>query len=384
MDGRFHVRIKSDFKFLIEHHFRELFGTMIRSCAYRSSYLTLRASGTIAPCRTTRIGRPSQSRIFKLYPSGSFFSSRASSSSFFDDSFSTTCKGTGQVIFLNSDESGKILLASLAFGDPLTAAMAGLGSFSSSVVAKYTNLDTNMYENGLYSYNGCLVGCAAAVFFCPGSVLGASALTVVGATTSTFVTASLSKSISGMPQWTLAFNLVTLTALLRSPPTPSPDALVPAATSALDLFLSPLVGLSQIFVVESVLSGAGVLLAIGIYSPQLAGHALMGSAVGCVSGVLLGAPVGDIAAGLWGYNSALTSMGTAVFFRNTRSMQALSVAGAAATALTFGACQNFFTVPCLTLPFCWVMSGCYYLGKDNVVPGLSLAANPHSPEKNKQ
>jgi len=191
-----------------------------------------------------------------------------------------------------------------------------------------------------------------------------------------------------MPQWTLAFNLVTLTALLRLLPPPSSidtpvEVTTITTTTAMDIFLSPLVGLSQIFVVESAVAGAGVLLAIGVYSPKLALHALAGSTVGTLTGgLILGAPAADVAAGLWGYNSALTSMGTAVFFRNNLGSNILSMAGAAATAVTFGACQAVFTVPCLTLPFCWVMSGCWYLGKGNVVPDLKLASNPHSPEKN--
>lgn len=311
----------------------------------------------------------------------------------------TTWKGTGQVIFLNSNDSGKVLLASLAIGDPFTASMAALGSFTSSMTAKHVQLDKSTYENGLYSYNGCLVGCAAAVFLAPTSVIGASAITVVGASTSTFVAAGLSPLLtSGMPQWTLAFNLVTLTALLRAAAgtaatgtaevgsdvaASATEVAATASVSAMDLLLSPLVGLSQIFVVESALSGTGIVLAIAMYSPQLATHALLGSTVGCLTGIAGGAAPEAVAAGLWGYNAALTSMGTAVFFRNTRQAQVLSVTGAGATAVTFGACQAVFTsVPCLTLPFCWVMSGCWFLGKGQGVPGLVLAKNPHSPEKN--
>jgi urea transporter len=65
------------------------------------------------------------------------------------------------------------------------------------------------------------------------------------------------------------------------------------------------------------------------------------------------------------------------------AVTALSVGGAAATAVVFGAMQTVFGAtgaPCLTLPFCLTASGCYLLA--NVVPGLQLAANPYSPEKN--
>ena len=167
----------------------------------------------------------------------------------------------------------------------------------------------------------------------------------------------------------------------------------------LDLLLSPLTGLSQIFVVESAFSGLGVLAAIATYSPQLAAHAVAGSLTGTLVGGVMGAPTAELAAGLWGYNAALTSLGVAVFFVPNHPSRVLSVAGAAATATVFGALQTVFGTalgaPCLTLPFCLVMSGCYLLGTpmttatngdkpppSATIHGLWLAAHPHSPEKN--
>jgi urea transporter len=318
----------------------------------------------------------------------------------------TSFTGVGQVIFLNSGLSGKILLASLALGDPFTASMAALGTATSSATSHYSGLDASTTANGLNSYNGCLVGCAAAVFLAPSSLFAISAFTVVGAASSTFVTASLSKALTPMPQWTFAFNLVTLTALLRVQPlapatTPPVSAavfddavtavLVTAAPSASGLLLAPLTGLSQIFVVESALAGAGIVAAIASYSPLLAAHAVTGSITGSlVGGLFMGAPASEIAAGLWGFNPALTSLGVAVFFERNQQSTALSVAGAAATAAVFGALQTVFSAaatPCLTLPFCVTMSACWLLGSSStakvaLVPGLILASNPHSPEKN--
>jgi len=327
----------------------------------------------------------------------------------------SSLKGTAQVMFLNSKLSGKILLASLAIGDPFTAAMAALGTTSSTVAALAANLDNNesngKIANGLYSYNGCLVGCATAVFVAPHSFVTASAITAVGAATSTFVTASLSKAIAEMPQWTLAFNIVTLTMLLRLQPlatttlamtvNASSDSAIAAAavatvsgasyTTTMDLLLSPLTGLSQIFVIESALTGAGVLAAIATYSPLLAVHAVAGSLTGCLVGGLFFSGADVVAAGLWGFNSALTSMGVATFFVPTQQSTILSISGAAATAVVFGALQTVlgdgFGSPGLTLPFCITMSGCWMLGTTSssakpLVPGLILAKDPHSPEKN--
>jgi urea transporter len=109
----------------------------------------------------------------------------------------------------------------------------------------------------------------------------------------------------------------------------------------------------------------------------------MGSVVGTAIGAFSGADVSELAMGLWGYNSALTSMAVGVFFVNSTPAVALSAGGAAATAAVFGAMKTVFGAygaPCLTLPFCTTMSACYLLR--NQITGLTLASSPHSPEKN--
>ena len=310
-------------------------------------------------------------------------------------------KGVGQVLFLNSKTSGQIILASLAIGDPYLALFATLGTLTSTATAQSLSLlSKEMQENGLYSYNGCLVGCASSVFLASTHMTTASLVaattvcTVIGAASATVVTAILSKHLCPpMPQWTFAFNIVMVTALLRIQPLLSSgsttlDAVTPAVSSV-DLLLSPLTGLSQIFVVESALTGVGIVAAIASYSPSLAAHTLMGSTIGTLMGAFIyQAPLSEVSAGLWGYNAALTSLGVGVFFLPTWQSTAFSVTGAMATSAVFGAMQPAFTAtPCLTLPFCIAMSACWMLGtpsgQSNVlVPGLILSANPHSPEKN--
>jgi urea transporter len=296
-------------------------------------------------------------------------------------------KGIGQVIFLNSPRAGGLLLASLAVGDPFLACMAATGSLASTLTSQQACLSKNAMMDGLHSYNGCLVGCATAVFVAPEATLTALTVTLAGASASTMVAASLTNMFK-MPQWTYAFNIVTLTILLRLQPFQTAAAVdstgpVPTTAPFASLLMSPFKGLSQVFVVESTLTGLGIAAAVASYSPMLAGHALMGSSIGCITGWVLSAPSADIAAGLWGFNPALTSMGVGVFFVHNRSSVALSAGGAFATACCFGALQPVFGMagaPCLTLPFCFTMTACYHLHSS--IQGLTLAKNPHSPEKN--
>mmetsp|Transcript_17264 Transcript_17264/g.31352 ORF Transcript_17264/g.31352 Transcript_17264/m.31352 type:complete len:355 (-) Transcript_17264:101-1165(-) len=296
-------------------------------------------------------------------------------------------RAMGQVLFLNSVDSGRVIFLSLALGDPTLAGCAALGALTATSTSHVIGLDKKTWNDGLWGYNGALIGCAASVFG-PSYFPYVVASTLLGAAATPVLSASL-KSAINMPQWTWSFNFVALTSLLRTRPLPAPvesangDQVVSISTGAGDLLMSPLLGISQIFVVGSPLTGAGIVAATYLYSPKLAVHALGGSATGCLVGLLSGADLSDVCMGLWGYNSALASMAVGTFFVNSRQTMVLSASSAAASAALFGAMQTLFGefgAPCLTLPFCTVASACYLL--EGHIPGLKLAKEPHSPEKN--
>jgi urea transporter len=188
-----------------------------------------------------------------------------------------------------------------------------------------------------------------------------------------------------MPQWTLAFNFTCLPALLYAQPFNAPSDTVDAvaAISSIDWLCAPLVGVSQIFVVQSPLSGGIILAGIATYSRGCAAHTLLGSSVGIMTGLAMGAPPDALCAGLWSFNPALTSLAVSVFFVSSPATMALSIGGAATTtvlAAGIGPVFGAFGSPALTLPFCLGVSACYML--QDSVPALQPAANPHSPEMN--
>ena len=302
----------------------------------------------------------------------------------------SSSRGVGQVIFLNDPKAGQILGAGLFLGDPYLFGLAALGTVTATATSNFFKLDKASIENGLMGYNGCLVGCAAAVFGST-SIIAATTATVVGAAATPFVALSLKEAMGSVPQWTFAFNFVALTSILKTrpllaPPPPAEEGAVVASKGSafVEVLTAPLTGISQIFVVQSPLTGAVILGGIGSYSPMLAVHALGGSTMGVLVGAMSGAPLEELTMGLYGFNSALTSMAVGVFFVHSTPALALSAGGAAATASLFGAMKTVFGAygsPCLTLPFCITMSACYMLQKH--VNGLVLASDPHSPEKNK-
>lgn len=293
--------------------------------------------------------------------------------------------GVGQVIFLGSPLCGALVLSSLGYADPWLASLAALGTLSATGTARALGLDVSA---GLMGYNGCLVGCAFSVFLGAPAWSPATALATVVGGAATAPLASALKSLCGsVPQFTLAFNAVTLSVLIPfvQPLAGAAAADPNGAITAAEWALSPLVGISQIFVVNDALSGALLLGAIGLYSPAAAAHTLAGSCVGVGTALACGAPTADIAAGLWGFNPALTALAVSVFFVPNTASYALATGGAAGTALIFGGVKGAMAaslgVPVLTLPFCAAAIGCHLLGQRGV-GGLMLAVAPHSPEKN--
>jgi len=285
----------------------------------------------------------------------------------------------GQVIFLNSQTSGGVILTSLAIGDPYCALHGFLGSTVSVATAQGMQLDKDTIENGLLAYNGTLMGCVSAVLLYPSLSLSTFALTTAGAAACTALTASLGASVfTKQPQFTYAFNLVALSALwCRTPTAVSSSEAVAVSNSFVDVLTGSLHGVSQIFLVENSISGLGILGGIALYSPQLAVYAAGGSLLGTT----LGATVygGSVASGLWGYNAALSSMAVGVFWQPNTASRVLAVVAAVTSTHLFASAAQVMG-PCLTLPFCLTMTS--LLPLSSVVPSLKLADSPHSPEKN--
>ena len=173
--------------------------------------------------------------------------------------------GVGQVIFLGSPACGAMVLGALGYADPWLGSLAALGTVSATLSARICGLDGGAISAGLMGYNGCLVGCAFSVFLgMPAWSPAAALATVAGAAASAPVAAALKPACGSVPQFTLAFNITTLSVLMALRPLAGAAPADPASTlTALEWALSPLVGISQIFVVNDAISGAMILGAIG-------------------------------------------------------------------------------------------------------------------------
>ena len=289
---------------------------------------------------------------------------------------SQTLRGCGQVVFLGDASQGATVLAGLAIGDPTLAAFAfGGGAWCTALSRVMLNEGDEPTNNGLHAYNGVLVGAAFSVFLGPNPLTIAGA-TIVGSTGTFALSRVLDAYYPFGPQWTFAFNAVAIGGLMTSNLVAPVSIMKPAVDDIIveralglsDLMYSPLTGVSQIFLVNSPISGAVLLGAIAISSPLAATHAGIGAMIGTGLGVFTSADYVTIAHGLWGFNPCLTSLSVAIFFPTLSVGQlALSTGGAVCTALLSSSIgpivMNTFGTPAFTLPFCFVATATYGIGR---------------------
>jgi len=253
----------------------------------------------------------------------------------------------------------------------------------STLAAHLLGIDRGAIRAGLYGFNGVLVGLALATFLAPAWdpivivwIIAVSALSTVLMAGFAAVFAAW-----GVPPFTLGFNISTLlflvTALhilngrvgvLVTPTAPAVDgprvsttlresANATGNTDVAAILNAIFRGIGQLFFVNSILGGVIILIGIVICSRIAAVFALIGSTLGMLTGMALGADGVAIYNGLWGFNSYDAALAIAgVFYVLTWRSALLSTACAIFTALLFGALSSIFGpwgLPALTLPFCF-------------------------------
>ncbi|HEX7298867.1 MAG TPA: urea transporter [Solirubrobacteraceae bacterium] len=291
-------------------------------------------------------------------------------------------RGVGQVCFMNNPVTGLAILVAMFVGEAWLGFAGALGLVVSTGAAMLIGMDRGAIRAGLFGFNGVLVGAGLSLFLQPDWDVLVMVWIVVAAFFSTVLHAALAGVFIGawkVPPFTLAFNVITLIFLigalnfangrvggLVAPSSPQvtegkvSNALRSAADAATANDIEGVVnailrGISQLFFANSIVSGIIIVLGIAVCSRIAAIFALVGSTVGMLTGLALGANGVAIYNGLWGFNSfdAALAIG-GVFFVLTLRSGLLAVACAVFAAILFGAIASLFTpwgLPALTLPF---------------------------------
>ncbi|XP_049589985.1 urea transporter 1 isoform X1 [Syngnathus scovelli] len=284
-------------------------------------------------------------------------------------------RGVTRVILANNPLSGAVMLLALYWASPWQGLLGTLGLLTSTLVAVILGQDSAEVRGGLRGFNGMLVSLLIGVFNSAGDWYWWLLLPVcLASATSVFFFSGLSPILDrwDLPVAVFPFNMViVLYFLCTGPDNPYfphrlavPPNSVPhnvTALSAAQVLQGIPLGVGQIFACDSL--GPSLLIVGGLclYSPLLAVHSLLGSAVGTLAGLSMAVRHEFLYTGLSGFNGALGCMAVGgLFFTFSWKTHLLAIACAFLSAFVDIALSNLLGA--MGLPACsWAATLCITL-----------------------
>ena len=312
-----------------------------------------------------------------------------------NSNFAIEClRGTSQVFFMENAITGMLFFVAMAYASYLTGVYAtvigaAIGVVVATATAHLLECDEASIQQGLFGFNGILVGIALPTFIAVSPQLWV--LVVVGAAVSTVVTAAMSATITsswGIPGSTGPFVITgwlmvaaaycfgTLhvndapklaTAFVQSGIT------IPAPADLVQIFFR---NIGQVYLLGSAVSGAIILVGIFIASVPAGIATAAGSIVAMIVAIGMGADPAAINEGLWGFSPVLTALAVGVIFLRPSARVALyALIATVMTVFVQGAMDVIyqpFGLPSFTAPYVLTM----FLF---VAPKKLFAPHPHKP-----
>lgn len=307
-------------------------------------------------------------------------------------------RGASQVMFQNNAWTGAFFILGITAGAaieglPLIAIGAVLGLIVSTITGYLLKLPKEEGEQGLWGFNGILVGCAFPTFL--GSTpLMWSALILCAAMT-TWLRTGMNNIMNSWKINSLTFPFVFATWIFllsthsfdgiwgeyMSMPSLLKDFSPNISTNLNNLLDDWLKGISQIFLINSWF--AGLLFLIGLYlsSRWAAIWAGIASAIALAVAVIFKASGIEIANGLYGFSATLTGIALGCTFYKPNMKSAIwAVLGIITTVFVQGAMNALFGpfgIATLTAPFC-IITWIFLLPRlnlDNTISDTGNAGN---------
>lgn len=301
-------------------------------------------------------------------------------------------RGASQVFFQNNSLTGLIILVAIfwgaqAAGNLSVAFGAVVGLVSATSMAILLHVDRSALRQGLFGFNGILVGTALPTFLSIGPLLWA--YIVIGAAVSTVVTLAVANVVKiwGVPgstapfvftTWLLLLGAYSLAAL-KVGAMRAPSLLNEVGVSGVELSAGSIMSIlarnvSQVYLIENVTTGALFLVAIAVSSLRGALFAIIGSVVSLATAIAFGAKGASIQAGLYGFSAVLTAMAVgAVFNQPSVQVTLYAILATVFTVIVQAALTSAMSplgIPTLTFPYVLVMW--FFL-----LPKANLSPDPH-------
>lgn len=283
--------------------------------------------------------------------------------------------GAGQVMFQQSVLCSVLILIGILWGGWAEGRMAVawgalVGLAVSTLTGHLLHLKTAEGEQGLWGFNGILVGCALMTFL--GDTPLAWCMLLLGAAATVWLREGLNRI---MAHWhinsmTMPFVLITWMLLLAARSLEGvaieglPEPMLPEAGSSLvatgpiHLVLYWLRGIGQVFLIDSWVTGLLFLTALIVSNGWSAFWAAFSSALALATALLFEAPGAEISHGLYGFSPVLTGVALgSIFYHPTWRSALWAVLGVVVTLFAQAATNTLLSplgLPSLTAPFCLV------------------------------
>lgn len=285
----------------------------------------------------------------------------------------TLFRGVGQVMFQDNVWTGILFLCGIFWGAyeegfGIVAWGALIGVVVSTLTGYLLKLPDRKGAQGLWGFNGVLVGCAFPTFL--GNTLFMWIALILCSAMTTWVRTGMDNVLGkcNISSLTFPFVVSTWIFLLASrlfigmPPT---HMSTPEFAAGLhehisygfgDLVIYWLKGISQIFLINSWVTGIFFIAALAVSSVRAAVWACIASAISLFVAILWNGPGADISNGLYGFSAVLTGIALgATFCRPGWRTAIWTIIGIVATVFLQAAMNSFFSpmgLPTLTGPFC--------------------------------
>src|SRR3989337_1530906 len=212
-------------------------------------------------------------------------------------------RGISQIFLLNNVITGILLLAGAFYNSWLIGIGAVIGLLAGTFTAllfKYRRDDIN---NGLYGYNGALVGLAMVYFF--GFNGSAIIALFFGAFLSSIIMNFMTKR--KLPPFTAPFIISTwivMAIVLTLKIMPLKATQLPNASNV-EIITALSRGIGQVMFQENIITGIILFIGILVCSRISALYALLGTGIGVIVACVCSFPLSMITAGLFGFNGVL-------------------------------------------------------------------------------
>jgi urea transporter len=244
-------------------------------------------------------------------------------------------RGIGQVDFQNNWLTGLVILGGIFYNSPVYGVACLIGAATATLTAMALTADKSLIDAGLFQFNGVLLAIGLVAYLNPDFtkgtwpswqlwlyVLFGSALTAV--ITAALMAVGERRQLStltwpfNLAAWLFIFASLKLVQLHTGPNimpgVPAPFHGPTGPYTLTTLYQGVGNGIAEVFFQDNWVAGYIILAGLLINSRIGAGMALLGSALGVGTAMVLGGNAADIQAGLFSFNDVLTAIALGGFF----------------------------------------------------------------------